>query len=395
MRKSVFFILLFLGFQFVIIGQITLDITVYDKRSKTPVPFAQMQLENTYYGSQADVNGWLELVINNQDSSKKMLISALGYEQEVISVSRLRMDTMVYLHPKVNQLESISITAMSAQAMFHKMLDNFQMNLGTEAHYQNYFYRQLHKENNKYVRLIDAVGQVSFDVFQQTNSKILRQKMAVEKLRRSNIYERNGDEHGDHIIDLLQYYFLNDQSGTPFSKQNCKFYHFAYDDANDSISIIRFEPLIQEENRQTGKVYIDNKNFALLKYELFESPIHNRFNQKWMMINNHLLVSFAPNNGKFYVIEMMQTYNHKVLNPTGQVSFIVEEQFSFHFDFPSAQNKNLSFSTLGSLYHKPYNYSENDWYIIDSLYPIPQQVRMDLSSSEELNFQFTKQGSLY
>lgn len=125
----------------------TLEGIIYDSKTQTPVPYANVFL-NQYAGTISDINGKFTLFIKNYNSIKHLSISCIGYNQKVLSLNNL--DTIglnkIDLIPVIYNLSSTEIISSGVkpydllQSAFDKIKENFK----NEKHYlKGSYYEQI------------------------------------------------------------------------------------------------------------------------------------------------------------------------------------------------------------------------------------------------------------
>jgi hypothetical protein len=110
MRK-IFFILLLIIPNIVGSSQIIKG-TILDKNTNNPVSFAAVYFSGTLTGSLSDQNGHFELDVTKY-LTMPLTISALGYNSVILSDFTTEKSLLIYLSPKVYELNEVVISAKS------------------------------------------------------------------------------------------------------------------------------------------------------------------------------------------------------------------------------------------------------------------------------------------
>jgi hypothetical protein len=86
--------------------------TVLDKNTREPVGFAMLYFNGTFVGTYSDENGKFELDVS-QHASMPLTVSAINYYSFSVADFSSGKPVVVYLTPKVYELEEIVVTAKS------------------------------------------------------------------------------------------------------------------------------------------------------------------------------------------------------------------------------------------------------------------------------------------
>jgi len=86
--------------------------TVLDKETKSPIGFAYLYFNGTFTATQSDQNGDFELDVS-KNASKPLIISAIGYYSSTLTGYTNEKPIIIYLIPKVYELNEITVNAKS------------------------------------------------------------------------------------------------------------------------------------------------------------------------------------------------------------------------------------------------------------------------------------------
>ena len=84
--------------------------TVFDDKTKSTIDFASVYMDGTFQGTNSDKNGNFELNISNR-TSLPLVISAVGYYSVKLENYSLNKPILVYLTPKVYELNEVVVNA--------------------------------------------------------------------------------------------------------------------------------------------------------------------------------------------------------------------------------------------------------------------------------------------
>lgn len=381
---------------------------VLDKGTNQPLALAAVQIKNTQLGALTEDNGYFELPVPKSNQKDSLRISFMGYLPASLSVSLYNLaDTLkIFLETQVATKEEVVVTAMNARAILLKAIDNLQQNLYMDSILQKAFYRQYHKENGKYVRLIEADVEVAFNT-RSPYKYSFHEVIQTNKIRRSENLETNGDVHGDHLADLLKENPFSYNKNTLLNPKMIDFLSpkFESEDAEQYVLKTQYKETSSAKLEQ-AKLWIQKETFAILRIEISKFPnpyyIKPRYapDTRWKLVNEKDVIELKKENGKYFVSSLHRSYNHHVLNrQTGQVDFIVEE--SFEIDFDELKTKNVGeaiakgkFLSNTELYETLYKYDEPFWKNYRGLreHPLSSDIIKDLEVRKKLDQQFRDAG---
>ncbi len=384
---------------------------VYDKdASNAPLGMAAVQLKNTQLGGLTDDNGYFEVPIPKLNLKDSMRVSYVGYQTQMLSVTNYKEgDTLrIYVSSSIETKAEAVITSYNARGVLLKAIDNLRKNLYIDSVIQTGFYRQYHKENGKYVRLIEADVSVAFNI-KSPYRYSFHELMQVNKQRRSENYERNVDamNHGDHLADLLKENPFSYNKGTFMNPKMIDFFapKFVSEDSVQYIIKTQYKESSSAKLEQ-AKIWVEKETFAVLRIEVQKYPnpyyVKSRYanNSIWKLVNETDIVELERVNGKLFVSALSRTYNHHVVNAvTGNVDFIVEETFDLFFDDYETDGVGAlvqkgKYSEFSELYLSKYKYNEKFWNDYDALdeYPLKEEMKTDLEHAKKLEVQFVESG---
>lgn len=384
---------------------------VYDKdANNAPLGMAAVQLKNTQLGGLADDNGYFEVPIPKVNLKDSLKVSFVGYKPQALSIVNYKDgDTLrIYVSSSIETKAEAVIVSYNAKGVLLKAIENLRKNLYTDSVIQTGFYRQYHKENGKYVRLLEADVSVAFNI-KSPYRYSFHELMQVNKERRSENYERNVDanNHGDHLADLLKENPFSYNKGTFLNPKMIDFFapKFEHEDTTQFIIKTQYKESSSAKLEQ-ARVWVEKETFAILRIEVQKFPnpyyVKSRYanNSIWKLVNETDVVELEKRNGKFFVSALSRTYNHHVTNAvTGNVDFIVEETFDLNFDEYETEGVGAlvqkgKYSEFSDLYLTKYKYNDKFWEYYDALdeYPLKEEIKIDLEHAKPLATQFVESG---
>ncbi|HLP20232.1 MAG TPA: carboxypeptidase-like regulatory domain-containing protein, partial [Chitinophagales bacterium] len=336
--KNILLVLMVLG-TFVATAQenIYLRGFTYDKDAgNVPLGSAAIQIKNTQLGGLSEDNGYFEIPIPKVNLKDSVKVSFVGYQTQTISVANYKEgDTLrIYVASAIETKQEAVITSYNARGVLLKAIDNLRKNLYVDSIIQTGFYRQYHKENGKYVRLLEADVSIAFNV-KSIYKYSFHELMQVNKQRRSENYERNVDamNHGDHLADLLKENPFSYNKGTFMNPKMIDFFAPKFESEDSVQYVIKTQYKESSSAKlEQARVWVEKETFAILRIEVqkFPNPYYTKSRYAntsiWQLVNETDIIELEKVNGKLFVSALSRTYNHHVVNPrTGSVDFIVEE----------------------------------------------------------------------
>ncbi|MFN8322106.1 MAG: carboxypeptidase-like regulatory domain-containing protein [Chitinophagales bacterium] len=382
---------------------------VYDKdANNAPLGMAAVQIKNTQLGGLAEDNGYFEIPVPKVNLKDSLKVSFVGYRPQALSIVNYKEgDTLrVYISSSAETKQDVVIVAMNAKGVLLKAIQNMKQNLLYDSLLSTGLYRQYHKENGKYVRLIEADVSVAFNC-KSPYQYSFHELVQTNHERRSENYETNGDMHGDHLVDLLKENPYSYNKNNFLDAKKLDFYSpkFAGEDSAEYIISLQYKESSSAKLEQ-AKIWVQKETYAMTRMEIEKFPnpyyVKSRYanESRWKLVNEKDVVETAKVNGKYVVSSIVRSYNHHVLNVrTGNVDFIVEESFEIYFDDFNAESvgddlRKGNFVQLTNLYSSTYKYDSKFWDDYDLLdeYPLKDEIKKDLEHAKPLSEQFRSMG---
>lgn len=380
---------------------------VFDKDTKQPLELAAAHIKGTQLGGVTDNYGYVEVPMPKVNLKDSILFTYIGYEPSGILVPGYdSKDTMrIYLSSGSVVTKEAVITALNAKGVLIKAIDNMKANLLTDSMIATGFYRQYHEENGKYVRLIEADVSVAFNtksIYQYS----FHESLKVNKERRSENYETNGDVHGDHLVDLLKENPYSYNKNNFLDKKKLDFYSPKFVEENNVEYVISVQyKEASSAKLENAKLWVAKETYAITKIEVEKFPnpyyVRTRYanDSRWKLVNETDVIRTEMVNGKYVVSSIERTYNHHVINKTtGNVDYVVEESFEIYFQNYDTENVGAKlkngYAAFSDLYTTKYKYDSKFWdnYEPVSDYELDEDIVKDLEHAKKLDAQFVEAG---
>ena len=382
---------------------------VNEKGTNLPLSLCAVQVKNSQLGALTEDNGFFELPLPVSNLKDSLIISFIGYFPQAISIANYKQgDTLkIQLETEVATKAETVIIAENAKGVLLKAIGNLRKNLFRDSIIQTGFYRQFHKENGKFVRLIEADLSVALNA-KSTYSYSFHELVQTNEQRRSENYETNGDPHGDHVETLLKINPFSYNKGTFLNPKNIDFFSpkFEHEDSIQYIVKTQYKEKSSAQLEQ-ARIWIEKGTYAITRIEIEKFPnpyfVKSKYyveSDRWKFQNEKDVIQLTKYKGKFVVSSLELTYNHHVINPrTGQVDYLVEENFNLYFyQYDDAQVTDKitkgRFMDMTSLYTSKYRYNDAFWSNYRPLadHPLNSQIKKDLEHAVPLDKQFHDSG---
>ena len=407
MRKSLsalfILVVLFAGAQNVAIRGYVLD-----KDNKQPLSLCAVQVKNSQLGALTEDNGFFELPVPVSNLSDSLKISFIGYLPKALSVVGYKQgDTLrIFLETAIETKAETVITAENARGVLLKAITNLKKNLLRDSLIQTGFYRQFHKENGKFVRLIEADVSVAMNA-RNPVTYAFHELIQTNQQRRSESYETNGDEHGDHLADLLKENPFSYNRITFLNPKNIDFFSPKFESEDTAQYIIKTQYKESSSAKlEQARIWVQKGTYAITRIEVNKFPnpywVKPRYyiESRWQLENEKDVIQLTKYMDHFVVSSMERVYNHNVLNPrTGQVDYVVEESFDLYFyqtdhDHIGDKIRAGKYTDVTSLYTSKYLYNQKFWnnYSMLNEHPLNPKIKTDLEHALPLDQQFHEAG---
>lgn len=388
---------IFILFSEILLSQILLtEHCVFDNNNK-PIPFATILFKNSQTGTTTNESGCFKLPISKTRKNDTIVIKHLSFLEREISVSELLTAQTITLEESTIELLGATKVGYKAETIVKKAIQQIRSNYQPKTDRYNALYRQVHLENGKYVRLIDA--QIVLEDVGYANRKTEKflDGIHITELRKSLVYERNGEEHGDHLVDLLLANPVKYQHLNLLNTSHLSLYDFSlttYENKlpnrveNEDYYYIHFQnkPWHNEKNFK-GNLIIHKETFFIQEISFYTFPNQEEEKSNWLFLNGY--DKFIYKDGR--IDKALKQYNHYVMNEqTKSVQYIVEEQFELFVLDTKLDEYNYAFGKQSNLYRSVLPYNKNAWNKLDQIYPLPKKLLEELSKYKPLEEQFKK-----
>ena len=261
---------------------------IIDKSTQEAIPYANIGVLDSYIGNASNLDGDFEVKIPSKYKDRKIQVSAVGYKTFFILVSEAEQKDflLIELAPQNYKLQVIEIVSESKVYMkvlktaIHKLNDNY---LQTPFNYDVY-YKEEKKVNNKLEILRQAAVKIyDNNGYRRGNTYTVFKERTYKFLQVKKNFESNSLLSGSTSLDDLLEMDIVRVRGNVLDSNYLAFYDFKLDKItsydNDSIWVIDYEskkPSLSSTgdyyaDSYKGKIYINQKDFAVVKNETWAS----------------------------------------------------------------------------------------------------------------------------
>ena len=160
---------------------------VIDGKTKEPLEFASISVNETNISTVANSKGEFLLKIPKKDRKNSVTVSFLGYTSKVINLSDFNKDkTIISLETYIEELSEVKITVKDAPTLIKEVLKRRGQNYFSENTIMKGFYRETIKKRNTYVSLSEAIVVINKQPYTVERKDILQ----LYKSRKSTDYNK-------------------------------------------------------------------------------------------------------------------------------------------------------------------------------------------------------------
>ncbi|MEX1383403.1 carboxypeptidase-like regulatory domain-containing protein [Lutibacter sp.] len=246
---------------------------VVDSKSKKPLVFATLIVNNTNISSITNTQGEFLLKIPTDYSNHRVTVSFLGYTSKVIDFNDLNESNIVIkLETHIEELSEIKINIEDANSLVREMLRNRGNNYFDFPTSMTAFYRETIKKRRNYVSLSEAVVEVNKQAYTNSKNDLLklykaRKNTDYNKLDTISLKLKGGpsstlridvmknplDFFGDEVFDRYQFNF---ETSTKIDDK--------------PVYVVNFKQKKHiEDPFYYGKLFIDANSYALISSKFY------------------------------------------------------------------------------------------------------------------------------
>lgn len=290
---------------------ITIHGEIINATTSQPVPFANIQILQKAIGVSSNVNGAFTFQLPMKYKNDKLVVSCIGYEnyEFLINKKSSKSKINIALTPKNYEIKEVNIKYIDPLKIIKKAINNISKNFSKQDAYLKAYYREMLKEDGKYINYTDAACTIYYGRykkhFNEKKSKI--KNLFYNKIRATSLPDNFGtpinlcpgkwdyppsskdlvkvdairsseNYYTTHIFPIIGGGILpitaTDKAKYRYKsmflhKNNFDKYHYTLAGItnfnNSKVYVIKFEP--SKGSVKTyfkGKIYIEEKSFAIV-----------------------------------------------------------------------------------------------------------------------------------
>lgn len=289
-----------------------LEAKVIDSKTKDPLIFTDIVIENSNISTVTNSDGEFLLKIPNAFLERSITISHLGYEKIELKISSISNNQEIELNPALTELNEINITTSTknARELLEETLEKRSSIYNNNNTLMTAFYRETIKKRRRNASLSEAVVRIH----KQPYNNLRNDHIELIKARKNTDYNKldtlalklQGGPFSNLYTDIIKYpEFI-------FTPNDMPLYDFSFDNStkinNREIFVINFK---QKENINIplyyGKLYIDSETLALTN-AVYSLNVSNR------ELSSKMYVRKKPRKLEVYPTEVKYRVNYRTTN---------------------------------------------------------------------------------
>ncbi|WP_426429556.1 carboxypeptidase-like regulatory domain-containing protein [Winogradskyella sp. HB-48] len=282
---------------------------VVDGKTNKALEAVSLNVNETNVSTITNSEGEFVLKVSKEYLDSKVIISFLGYNTKVVTLSELSdSNNTIELYRSVTELSEVNISAFkNAESLVRTVFGNKNKNHQDESVYMTAFYRETIKRRNRNVSLTEAV----VNILKYPNKSPVADAISLNKARKSTDYKRldtvsvklQGGPFSTIYLDIMKY------PEYIFTEATIDSYNFSFDKPsninNRNVYVVNFSPKNNALNYSyNGKLFIDVESLALVSAD-YSLDLSNKSRSK------NLLVKKKPSNVIVYPLEANYKVNYK------------------------------------------------------------------------------------
>ncbi len=237
---------------------------IKDQETGEAIPFAHVLIGDIINVSNID-GEFIISAANFEEEGAKLKVSYMGYENYSTPLSDIEPYHTVLLKPSITQLMDVSV--FSGPSIMRNVFERFHLNYEMERQHMVGYYQESMSDWEKTYYVAEGI----MDIYTPSNLDKNTYPLVNPLRTRKKVFEKIDviDEVlGGNASDMAQSSIWRKQSF--LSIKNRKNYDYFYAGAtsidDQDVLIVEFEPNGSKGNT-TGKLFIDEETFALIKIE--------------------------------------------------------------------------------------------------------------------------------
>lgn len=304
---------------------------VIDLYDKDVISYASILLKGNSIGTITNPDGEFELKIPSSAYNDTIIVSCLGYKPNNIPVFKcLENEISVFLKPVSVQLKEIKVTVINPDEIINKIIDKIVYNYPMDDELMTSFYREVLKQDNKYIDVSEAIMEIKKSNYNNTYSE---DKVRFIKGRKSiNVqpfkYVDFKIQGGPYYITKLDVIKTIDSF---LDREYMGYYKYSLEEIlaidNRDTYAIKFKPKERVDYPcYQGVLYVDMSTLALVKAEFSLSRSGLRFAQASLIKKKPKDFYVRPISADYFVSYRLIGDKWRLSNAQASIDFRVKSK---------------------------------------------------------------------
>ena len=313
---------------------------VVDSETSTPLSYAHISLKGHSIGTVSNVEGEFEFHFDSHHIKDTLEIGYIGYENWETPIFSLDQKDLlsIKLMPATTVLSEVIVFSdkLTGKEIVHTALAKLGDNYPHETYLINGYFREIEKENGKYVLLSEAALSV-YDKGFDKHKGWVREYINIDEVRKSLNY-RTMSSRNDITFSLLDLFENND---IRYQRNIVDIDKTTY--SLDSVTQYNNRPVFVISTSRwidRGKLYIDMETFGIIKATMDRKVREEGVSRYYRSWNNDSIttgrvqfsysVEFEEYQGKYYLSLLSEWEQNEIFDPnSGKVKTVHTEQLEF------------------------------------------------------------------
>jgi len=258
-------------------NKIYLSGKIVDHQSNKEIEFANIGIAGKNVGTISNEDGDFELIIPKNLNKDFLVVSYIGYKSHKAKISEIENESIkIKLEAENIEIEEVVVSALTPEQLLKQVLEKIPENYSTKAYMANGFYREIVKENNQPIEIIEAVLEFYKTPYtsdkEADQAKVIKGRNVVSK--DPEVFKGlrvSGGPMGGIDYDIVKY------QQSFLQTKMFKYYEYKYNNSTKyngkTVYVIDFD---QKEGVKKplfkGKIYIDIHSLAIVSVNYQYSP---------------------------------------------------------------------------------------------------------------------------
>lgn len=252
-----------------------------DRTTKEPVPYASIYIQGKTIGTTSNEDGKFVFYIPSEFNKDTLMISMIGYTHwKSVVLPMAEKENLIEMSQNLTLLNEVTVRAskkkLTAKEVVKKAVESIPENYPMKPFMLEGFFRDLQKENDKAVELLEAALRFRYKDYNPgfEDVEIVEVRRNYNKRHPINgTYDRQNS-----IFDLMEDNYVKHRMG-PLEIKGWKF-------TIDSILAFNQQTVykisgIRNENT-SAILYIDSDDFSILKIELKKQMVNGAYYRRYL-----------------------------------------------------------------------------------------------------------------